>query len=344
MKNINQLEKQRLEVLNNMSTDEIIKLYENLSEELVSYYWSYKNNFKGNPEGIKRINKRFSELDKELKHKYRTDYLFSKSLALSLMKEFDSVNEEFYNYDVKTYYGNYLLIFDKYSNLFNLLLWLLGLTLDEFYTKYKFKYDFGYSYRLEEYIIEKFNLDFDKEEDLKLIMELEDKASEIDREENEKRFKKIERDFNFLIEHFVNLIEEIIAIVKDYGFLDFDIEITEDTIEEVVPILESFKKLQEEYKTSLDKYEHLKINPFKIAIEVFVKIEVKRDKEEYERIKERFEKGLIEPDEDEEDYETMGIEAFDFLLKDYDERLSEALDKAPKYDFNKFELIEPERR
>ena len=317
MKNVNQLERQRKEVLLGMKEEEIKKLFENLSEELVSYHWSYKNNFSGNPEGIEKIKNRFLELDSDLKGRYKTDVLYFSSMYKTLAKEFDETNTEILRLQIK----NDLLEFLQYANLFEHELFILKMVLDNFYIRYEFKYAFGNSYKLVDYIEEKFNLDINKEEDLEVIIDLSDKSSEIDKEYNEEKFRRVSRDHNFLIETLVESLEE--SLKKMNLFLEMDYEI-ENTIEELVPIVKSFIELQGIAKSLIDKYEDVKINPFKESIEVSVNVKMKDNDR---RIK--YNESLKEEDK-----------IYSLPLYDYDEELAKAIANAPKYDFEEFRLIE----
>ena len=309
MKNVNQLEKERREVLRNMKEEEIKKLYENLSEEYISYHWSFKNNFTGNLEEIDKINKRFLELDSDLKGRYKTDVLYFSSMTKSLRKEVDEVNTEVLRLQIK----NDSFEFINWINLFEHELFLLRILLDEYYVKYHFKYSFGNSYKLIDYIEDKFSLDMNKEEDLDIISYFNEKSEEIDKEHNEKRFKRTERDFNFYIKTLVEFIEKCLNQINP--FLKMDYEITENTIEELVPIIKSFIEIQGIAKTLIENYEELIANPFKESIEGVVKIQV----ESFNKLDE-------------------GLE---YSLKlDYDEELAIAMANAPKYDFEKFELID----
>ena len=101
-------------------------------------------------------------------------------------------------------------------------------------------------------------------------------------------------------------------------------EVYEDTIEELVPVLKSFILIQDEVKAAIREYEELKLNPFKEAIEFNVKFNVEHTNEEHERLNKEH--------------------GFNYPMLDYDEELAKAIANAPKYDFNKFELIEPEEK
>ena len=318
MKNVNQLERQRKEVLLGMKEEEIVKLFENLSEELVSYHWNYKNNFSGNPEGIEKIKNRFLELDKDLKDKYRTDVLYSSSMIKTLAKEFNETNTEV----LRLEYMNDLLKFLSCINPFQYIFHVLKMVLMGLYIKHEHKYYFDCNYKIVSYIEEKFKLDYNKEEDLKLMIEIDEKASKFNNEYHEEAFKRDVRDYNSLIQVLIGIIESYIK--KLNPFLENSYEVYEDTIEELVPVLKSFILIQDEVKEAIREYEELKINPFKEAIEFNVKFNVEHTNEEHERLNKEH--------------------GFNYPMLDYDEELAKAIANAPKYDFNKFELIEPEEK
>ena len=319
MKNVNQLEKERKEVLRNMNVKEIRKLYENLSDEMVSYFWSYKNNFLGNPEGIERIKSRFLELDSDLKDKYKTDVLYFSSMVKSLANEFDETNTEV----LKNHYS--ILELGLYSNYISFLynFHMLNDILHHYYIDYEFRYTDSF-YNIEEYIHERFNLDIDKEEDLIAIIEIEEDLRNFNIEFNDKKFNHYRMILNSFIKSLVKNLEHISKHIKRY--LELEERIDENTIEELVPVLQEFNHLQQLAKEKLDEYEELKLNPFKKAIEVSVN--VKMEDNDY-RI--NYNESLKEEDK-----------KYSLPLYDYDEELAKAIANAPKYDFNNFELILPE--
>lgn len=316
MKNVNQLEKERREVLRNMKEEEIIKLYENLSEELVSYYWSYKNNFSGNPEGINRLKNRLKELDSDLKDIYKTDVLFSSSMIKTLAKEFDETNTEV----LRLIYKNELLEFISYLNVFEYTVYLLNMVLLRIYLKHEHKYYFDSNYKLVSYVEEKFNLDYNKEEDLAIISDINEKAYEINKEYHEESFERDIRPYNSFIQILIEMIELIIKEINEY--LERDFEVYEDTIEELVPVLEGLIRIQDKAKEELKEYEELKLNPFKEAIKFNVNFNVEHTNKRNKELNKEH--------------------GFNFKMLDYDEELAKAIANAPKYDFEKFELIEPE--
>lgn len=320
MKNVNQLEKERREVLRNMKEEEIIKVYENLTEEYISNFCSFKNNFKTNDERIKVLNNRFIEMDSILKDKYRTDILLSEGLIKALSNELDESTVEIYSmigYEL-------LLMFNFTYNSFYKDLGLLEFVLNDLYFKYKYKYSFNSNYDLVYYVQDKFNLDIEKEEDLKIIIELGEKASEIQKLNNESNFERIKRNFNSNIKTLVNFIEMDLKEVELYLKADLNEENfigLNSTFEEIMEIKVKLQGL-------LDSYEDLKVNPFKKAIE----IEVENTVEENEYRK-KYNDSLKEDERE-----------FSLKLFNYDEELAKAIANAPKYDFNKFELIEPEEK
>ena len=106
-------------------------------------------------------------------------------MTKSLRKEVDEVNTEVLRLQIK----NDCFEFINWINLFEHELFLLRILLDEYYVKYHFRYSFGNSYNLIDYIEDKFSLDINKEEDLDIISYFNEKSEEIDNEHNEKRFK-----------------------------------------------------------------------------------------------------------------------------------------------------------
>ena len=319
MKNVNQLEKQRKEVLSNMKPDEIRKIYENLSNEYVSYLWSYKNNFERNEEGIQDIIKKFMDLEIDLKHRYRTDFLVSNTMMFSLLEDHDENTIEIMN--LKN-----IILFLELNTFYSLLktnLCSLKYNLYQLYVRYRFRYGLISFYKIEEYIKDKFKLDIDKEEDLKLIMELDEGIHELSIGFYDEIFSRKLREYNFIIKILVDTIDMLINQMNPY--LEHTPNITEDTIEGLVPMLKNYKELQEEIKERIREYEELKLNPFIEVIESTVESEVKRENE----FNEKYNEEIHDPKNS-------------FPMVDYDERLKAAIETAPKYDFEEFELIVPE--
>jgi len=261
MKNVNQLEKQRKEVLSNMKEEEINKIYENLSNEYVSYLWNFKNNFKDNEEGIHDITKKFMDLEIDLKDKYRTDLLVSNSMMFSLLEDHDENTIEIMNLRNR-------IVYLKLNTLYSLLesdLSFLKICLYELFVSWEFRYRLSSFYKIEEYIKNKFNLDIGKEEDLNLIMEIEEDVHELSIEFYNERFDRTEKKLNFIIERLVNRIDKFIEHINPY-FEDVP-KVSEDTIKELVPMLRDYENLQEEIKETIREYEKLKVNPFEEIIE-----------------------------------------------------------------------------
>lgn len=314
LKNVNQLEKQRKEVLSNMKEEEIRKIYENLSNEYVSYLWSYKNNFEMNEEGIHDITKKFMALEMDLKHKYKTDLLVSNTMMFSLLEDHDENTIEIMNLKNIILY----LELNTFHSMLESELCLLKFFLSELYVSWKFRYGLGSFYKIEEYIRKKFDLD--KEEDLKFIMEIDEDIHEISIELYDEIFNRTKRKHNFRIELTVKTIDTFIEQINPY--LEHSPIITENTIEELVPMLKNYKELQEETKETIRAYEELKINPFIEVIESTVESEVKRENEFNEK------------------YNEINDSENSFPLLDYDEELAKSIANAPKYDFEEFELVE----
>ncbi|MBP5407679.1 MAG: hypothetical protein J6Y42_00900 [Bacilli bacterium] len=246
-----------------MKEEEIRKIYENLSDEYVSYLWSYKNNFETNEEGIHDITKKFMDLEMDLKHKYRTDLLVSNTMMYSLLEDHDE--NTIVIMDLKN-----IILFLKLNTLYSLLktnLFSLRYNLFKLYSNYHFRYRLGSYYKIEEYIQKKFNLDIDKEEDLNLIREIEEDVHELSIGFCDESFNRTKENHNFIIKVLVETIDTLIGYMNPY--LEDTPNINENSIERLVPMLKNYKELQEETKEKIREYEELKLNPFKEIKETF---------------------------------------------------------------------------
>lgn len=344
MKNINQLERKRKEILNDMNEEEIIKVYENLSDEYVSYIGSYKNgfNYTNTMEETERIIKRFEGLDSDLKGIYKTDVLYFSSLAKSFFKGFVDANEKIHSLYVEYCLIIQVLNLSHYMGMFRYLFKYLNFHLMDLYHFYEFRYAFNSNYKLVDYITEKFNLDFNKDEDLKIMYGIDEEAFKVDKEFHKESFERLEKVFDSNIERLVKDIDKIISELNINNYLYEKTIIPEGLDEEVVQHIENIIKTKEEAKQLIEEYEELKDNPFKEAIELSVKFDVENSNRIYELNKESFEKGEFKEEPDEVEGDPVTIEDFNFLIKDYDEELAKALNNAPKYDFTKFKIIVPE--
>lgn len=128
--------------------------------------------------------------------------------------------------------------------------------------------------------------------------------------------KSLEKDFNFFIEIIVENIESDIANIKVY--LDTELEPTKFIEEPVIKIVEGIIQLKILATSSIKRYENLLANPFENAINIEAEVKTK---------------------------------IFNDLLKEHDSNYKEKsveeekefiLTKAPKYNFDNFELIVPE--
>lgn len=178
--------------------------------------------------------------------------------------------------------------------------------LEELLKKYYFKYSFRRD-NLEKLLLEELNVP----EDIVL-----DTLEPYIYYNNNFFSKSLEKDFNFFIEVIVENIESDIANINVY--LDTELEPTKFNEEPVIKIVEGIIQLEILATSLIKRYRNLLANPFENAINI--EAEVKTN---------IFNNLLKEHDSN---YEEKSVE----------EEKEFILTKAPKYNFDTFELIVPE--
>lgn len=307
MKNINQLENEKKEVLLNMNHEEIIAYFDNIVKK------QYENYPKLTEEGFSNFNfreyLRLEEIIDESSKILNSKYNHIEILAyLSKLIELTDL------YDENLKSGKELLFKIFLIDILNNVKAIeSGLEfLQEHLTLYYLRYFFKIHDVIE--LLEIANVPEGVKEEVHVLL----------KEKNPKFFETpIEDTFNIFIESIVKKLDEDINKFKRYSKTELDVERFEDSFKEIV---ENISYLIGYGNFLLEVYDDLKLNPFiqgnKIIIEEYVSLVFEENISDLDS----FEESLT----DEED-----IRIFNCLKEGFSSDV-------PKYDFKEFKLIIPE--
>ena len=307
MKNINQLENEKKEVLLNMNHEEIIAYFDNIVKK------QYENYPKLTEEGFSNFNfreyLRLEEIIDESSKILNSKYNHIEILAyLSKLIELTDL------YDENLKSGKELLFKIFLIDILNNVKAIeSGLEfLQEHLTLYYLRYFFKIHDVIE--LLEIANVPEGVKEEVHVLL----------KEKNPKFFETpIEDTFNIFIESIVKKLDEDINKFKRYSKTELDVERFEDSFKEIV---ENISYLIGYGNFLLEVYDDLKLNPFiqgnKIVIEEYVSLVFEENISDLDS----FEESLT----DEED-----IRIFNCLKEGFSSDV-------PKYDFKEFKLIIPE--
>ena len=307
MKNINQLENEKKEVLLNMNHEEIIAYFDNIVKK------QYENYPKLTEEGFSNFNfreyLRLEEIIDESSKILNSKYNHVEILAyLSKLIELTDL------YDENLKSGKELLFKIFLIDILNNVKAIeSGLEfLQEHLTLYYLRYFFKIHDVIE--LLEIANVPEGVKEEVHVLL----------KEKNPELFETpIEDTFNIFIESIVKKLDEDINKFKRYSKTELDVERFEDSFKEIV---ENISYLIGYGNFLLEVYDDLKLNPFiqgnKIIIEEYVSLVFEENISDLDS----FEESLT----DEED-----IRIFNCLKEGFSSDV-------PKYDFKEFKLIIPE--
>ena len=307
MKNINQLENEKKEVLLNMNHEEIIAYFDNIVKK------QYENYPKLTEEGFSNFNfreyLRLEEIIDESSKILNSKYNHVEILAyLSKLIELTDL------YDENLKSGKELLFKIFLIDILNNVKAIeSGLEfLQEHLTLYYLRYFFKIHDVIE--LLEIANVPEGVKEEVHVLL----------KEKNPELFETpIEDTFNIFIESIVKKLDEDINKFKRYSKTELDVERFEDSFKEIV---ENISYLIGYGNFLLEVYDDLKLNPFiqgnKIIIEEYVSLVFEENISDLDS----FEESLT----DEED-----IKVFNCLKEGFSSDV-------PKYDFKEFKLIIPE--
>lgn len=307
MKNINQLENEKKEVLLNMNHEEIIAYFDNIVKK------QYENYPKLTEEGFSNFNfreyLRLEEIIDESSKILNSKYNHVEILAyLSKLIELTDL------YDENLKSGKELLFKIFLIDILNNVKAIeSGLEfLQEHLTLYYLRYFFKIHDVIE--LLEIANVPEGVKEEVHVLL----------KEKNPELFETpIEDTFNIFIESIVKKLDEDINKFKRYSKTELDVERFEDSFKEIV---ENISYLIGYGNFLLEVYDDLKLNPFiqgnKIVIEEYVSLVFEENISDLDS----FEESLT----DEED-----IRIFNCLKEGFSSDV-------PKYDFKEFKLIIPE--
>lgn len=314
MKNVNQLEREKKEVLLNMTKEELIAYFDNLTKR------QYENYPKLTKEGYEynnlsdffRIEEIVKDSTKILKEKYpKIEGLPYISKFLELSKLYDENLES----------GKVLLFKMFLMDILNSVRTIESnlYYLREHLTLYYLRY-----FNKRNDFIELLKIANVPEETIETVPD-----SLFNKSNNPKLYETpIEETYNIFIESIVKKLEESIDKFKKYNAVEVDndkllAKPDEDPVKEIV---ESIDYLIIYGNILLDLYEDLKLNPFsegnKIIIEEYLSLVFEEDIDELDSFKESL--------TDEKD-----IKVFNCLKEGFSSNV-------PKYDFKEFKLIIPE--
>lgn len=307
MKNINQLENEKKEVLLNMNHEEIIAYFDNIVKK------QYENYPKLTEEGFSNFNFReYLRLEEIIDESSKI--LSSKYNHVEILAYLSKLIELTDLYDENLKSGKELLFKIFLIDILNNVKAIeSGLEfLQEHLTLYYLRYFFKIHDVIE--LLEIANVPEGVKEEVHVLL----------KEKNPELFETpIEDTFNIFIESIVKKLDEDINKFKRYSKTELDVERFEDSFKEIV---ENISYLIGYGNFLLEVYDDLKLNPFiqgnKIVIEEYVSLVFEEDISDLDS----FEESLT----DEED-----IKVFNCLKEGFSSDV-------PKYDFKEFKLIIPE--
>ena len=307
MKNINQLENEKKEVLLNMNHEEIIAYFDNIVKK------QYENYTKLTAEGFSNFNFReYLRLEEIIDESSKI--LSSKYNHVEILAYLSKLIELTDLYDENLKSGKELLFKIFLIDILNNVKAIeSGLEfLQEHLTLYYLRYFFKIHDVIE--LLEIANVPEGVKEEVHVLL----------KEKNPELFETpIEDTFNIFIESIVKKLDEDINKFKRYSKTELDVERFEDSFKEIV---ENISYLIGYGNFLLDVYDDLKLNPFiqgnKIVIEEYVSLVFEENISDLDS----FEESLT----DEED-----IRIFNCLKEGFSSDV-------PKYDFKEFKLIIPE--
>ena len=307
MKNINQLENEKKEVLLNMNHEEIIAYFDNIVKK------QYENYPKLTEEGFSNFNFReYLRLEEIIDESSKI--LSSKYNHVEILAYLSKLIELTDLYDENLKSGKELLFKIFLIDILNNVKAIeSGLEfLQEHLTLYYLRYFFKIHDVIE--LLEIANVPEGVKEEVHVLL----------KEKNPELFETpIEDTFNIFIESIVKKLDEDINKFKRYSKTELDVERFEDSFKEIV---ENISYLIGYGNFLLEVYDDLKLNPFiqgnKIVIEEYVSLVFEENISDLDS----FEESLT----DEED-----IKVFNCLKEGFSSDV-------PKYDFKEFKLIIPE--
>ena len=307
MKNINQLENEKKEVLLNMNHEEIIAYFDNIVKK------QYENYPKLTEEGFSNFNFReYLRLEEIIDESSKI--LSSKYNHVEILAYLSKLIELTDLYDENLKSGKELLFKIFLIDILNNVKAIeSGLEfLQEHLTLYYLRYFFKIHDVIE--LLEIANVPEGVKEEVHVLL----------KEKNPELFETpIEDTFNIFIESIVKKLDEDINKFKRYSKTELDVERFEDSFKEIV---ENISYLIGYGNFLLEVYDDLKLNPFiqgnKIVIEEYVSLVFEEDISDLDS----FEESLT----DEED-----IKVFNCLKEGFSSDV-------PKYDFKEFKLIIPD--
>jgi hypothetical protein len=307
MKNINQLENEKKEVLLNMNHEEIIAYFDNIVKK------QYENYPKLTEEGFSNFNFReYLRLEEIIDESSKI--LSSKYNHVEILAYLSKLIELTDLYDENLKSGKELLFKIFLIDILNNVKAIeSGLEfLQEHLTLYYLRYFFKIHDVIE--LLEIANVPEGVKEEVHVLL----------KEKNPELFETpIEDTFNIFIESIVKKLDEDINKFKRYSKTELDVERFEDSFKEIV---ENISYLIGYGNFLLEVYDDLKLNPFiqgnKIVIEEYVSLVFEENISDLDS----FEESLT----DEED-----IRIFNCLKEGFSSDV-------PKYDFKEFKLIIPE--
>lgn len=317
MKNINQLERDKKEVLLNMNKDEIMAYFDNISKKQIATYPKITK------EGITEFNyNEYKKLDEILDESIRIiGSKYNNIKFFPIHSKYIELNEL---YDENLIMGNVLflerILFIVYHFVKSIQkdLYLLEEHLTLSYFRYFFKFHD---------IKEVLKIADVPEEQIKAIQDLFIK-------ENPELFNTpIEDTFNIFIESIVEDLEENIELLKKYDNYEEDsLEALRNLTskgypEVIIEVHESIYNLIAYGNDLIELYEELKANPFSEGNEIII--------EEYVNVV--FDENISDLDSFEESLtDEKDIRIFNCLKEGFSSDV-------PKYDFKEFRIILPER-